>query len=91
MLEDEFVRTNETVYLVINWSKSNTMVFSKECTECKMKVEGVRLKQVRETVYLGVRLSWNGGMESQLEWRIGMAATASRGTESAIFWEQRVK
>ena len=21
---------------VINWSKSNTMVFSKECTECKV-------------------------------------------------------
>ena len=30
----------------------------------------------RETVYLGVRLSENGGMESELERRIGMAATA---------------
>ena len=30
----------------------------------------------RETVYLGLRLSENGGMESELEWRIGMAATA---------------
>ena len=41
-----------------------------------MEVDGVRLKQARETVYLGVRLSENGGMESELERRIGMAATA---------------
>ena len=41
-----------------------------------MEVEGVRLKQTRKTVYLGIRLSENGGMESELEWRIGMAATA---------------
>ena len=62
--------------LAINWSKSNTMVFCKEYTECKVEVEGVRLKQAREAVYLGVRLSENSGMESELEWRIGMAATA---------------
>ena len=59
--------------LVINWSKSTTMVFSKEYTECKVEVESVQLKQARETVYLGVRLSENGGIESELE-RIGMAA-----------------
>ena len=52
------------------------MVFCKEYTECKVEVEGVRLKQAREAVYLGVRLSENSGMESELEWRIGMAATA---------------
>ena len=35
-------------------------MFSKEYTKCKVEVDGVRLKQVRETVYLGVRLSENG-------------------------------
>ena len=52
------------------------MVFSKECMECKVEVEGVWLQQARKTVYLGVRLSENGAMESELERRIGMAATA---------------
>ena len=56
--------------LVINWSKSNTMVCSKECTECKVKDEVVQLRQVTETVYLGVRLSENGGMECELDRRM---------------------
>ena len=56
-----------------------------------MEVNGVQLKQVRETVYLGVRLSENGGMESELELRIGMASYHSRGTKRASFWEQRIK
>ena len=52
------------------------MVLSKDYTERKVGVEGVRLKQVREIVCLGTRLSVNGGMESELEQRIDMAATA---------------
>ena len=50
-----------------------------------MEVDGVRLKQARETVYLGVRLSENGGMESELERRIGMAATAVGALREPIF------
>ena len=71
--------------LAINWSKSNTMVFSNEYTECKVEVDGVQLKQARETVYLGVRLSENGGMESELERRIGMTATAVEALREPIF------
>ena len=71
--------------LAINYSKSNTMVFSKEYTECKVEVDGVRLKQARETVYLGVRLSENGGMESELERTIGMAATAVGALREPVF------
>ena len=33
-----------------------------------MEIDGVRLKQARETVYLGVRLSEDGGMERGLAW-----------------------
>ena len=47
------------------------MVFSKEHTECKMEVDGVCIEQAREMVYLGVRLSENSEMESELEWRMG--------------------
>ena len=71
--------------LIINWSKSNTMVFSKDHTECKVEVEGVTIEQARETVYLGVRLSENGGMGSELERRIGMAATTVRALREPVF------
>ena len=71
--------------LAINWSKSNTMVFSKEYTECKEVVDSVRLKQARETVYRGVRLSENGGMESELVWGIGIAATAAGALREPVF------
>ena len=71
--------------LTINWSKSNTMEFNKEHTECKVEVEGVTIEQVRETVYLGVRLSENGGMESELEQRIGMAATTAKALREPVF------
>ena len=66
--------------LVINWSKSNTMVISKEYMESKGEVEGVRMSKASEgdnILYLGVWLSDNSEMESELGWRIGMAATAA--------------
>ena len=82
--------------LVINWNKSNTIVFSKDYIrwnmECKVEVEGVRLEQVRETIYFGVRLSDNGEMESELQQKIGMAATAAGALhERASLWKQGVK
>ena len=52
---------------------SNTMVFSREPTECKVEVGDVQLEQAKETVYLGVRLSENGRIENELERRIGRA------------------
>ena len=61
------------------------MVFSKDHTECKVEVEGVTIEQARETVYLGVRLSENGGMESELERRIGMAATTVGALREPVF------
>ena len=61
------------------------MVLSKDHTECKVEVEGVTIEQARETVYLGVRLSENGGMESELEQRIGMAATTVWALREPVF------
>ena len=71
--------------LVANWSKSNTMVFSKEHTECKVEVDGVCLEQAREMVYLGIKLSRNDGMESELERRISMPATAVGALREPVF------
>ena len=70
--------------LTINWGKTNTMAFSREPTECKVEVGGVQLEQAKETVYLGVRLSENGRMESELE-RIGRAATVVGSLRKTVF------
>ena len=61
------------------------MVFSKDHTECKVVVEGVTIEQARETVCLGVRLSEKGRMESELERRIGMAATTVGALREPVF------
>ena len=39
--------------LLANWSKSNTMVFSKEHTECKMEVDGVCIEQAGDGIPRG--------------------------------------
>ena len=46
--------------LKVNWSKSNTMVFSRTPTECNIQIDEDRVKNVKETVYLGVKLSEDG-------------------------------
>ena len=50
-----------------------------------MVVEGVTIEQARETVCLGVRLSEKGRMESELERRIGMAATTVGALREPVF------
>ena len=57
---------------VNNWSKSNTMVFSKVPTECSIEIGGKRVKNVKEALYLGVKPSEDGKIESEVERRIGM-------------------
>ena len=58
--------------LKVNWNKSNTMVFSRVPTECNIEIDGERVKNVNKTVYLGVKLSEDGKMGSEVERRIGM-------------------
>ena len=58
--------------LKVNWSKSNTMVFSRVPTECNIEIDGERVKNVKETVYLGVKLSEDGKMGCEVERRIEM-------------------
>ena len=75
--------------LKVNWSKLNTMVFSGD---------GEGVKNVKETVYLGVKLSEDGKLESEVERKIGMTMQAvgamkkvyesreiSRETKVAVF------
>ena len=46
--------------LKVNWSKLNTMVFSRTPMECNIGIDGEGVKNVKETVYLGVKLSEDG-------------------------------
>ena len=43
--------------LKVNWSMTNTMVFSRAPMECYLEIDRERMKNVKETVYLGVKLS----------------------------------
>ena len=58
--------------LKVNWSKSNTMVFSTVPTECNIEIDGEKVKNVKESVYLGVTLSEDGKRRGEVERRIGM-------------------
>ena len=48
--------------LKVNRSKSNTIVFSRVLTECNTEMDGEKVQNVKETVYLGVKLSEDGKM-----------------------------
>ena len=43
------------------------MAFSSVPTEYNIEIDGERVKNVKETVYLGVKLSENGKMGSEVE------------------------
>ena len=38
--------------MTVNWRNTNTMVFSREPTECKVEVGDVQLEQAKERVYI---------------------------------------
>ena len=57
--------------LKVNWSKSKTMVFSRVPTECNIEIDGERVKNVKETVYLGVKMSEAKEWERDLEGGLG--------------------
>ena len=49
---------------------------SRAPTDCNLEIERERVKNVKETVYLGVKLSEDGKLESEVERRIGMTMQA---------------
>ena len=48
------------------------MVYSRVPTECNIEIDRERVKNVKEAVYLGVKLSEDRKMGSEVERRIGM-------------------
>ena len=73
----------------MNRSKSSTIIFSRAPTECNLEIEGERVKNVKETVYLGVKLSEDGMLESEVERRIGMTMQAV-GTMKKVYESREI-
>ena len=67
----------------------NTMVFSRVPTECNMVIDGEKVKNVKETVYLVVKLGEDGKMEGEVERRIGMTVHACGTCPIAAIWLPR--
>ena len=51
---------------------SNTTVFGSVPPECNIEIDGEKVTNVKEAVYLGVKLSEDGKMGGEMERRIGM-------------------
>ena len=59
-------------------------VFSRVPTECNMVIEGEKVKNVKETVYLGVKLCEDGKMEGEVERKIGITVQAVRAMKRCM-------
>ena len=83
--------------LAINWGKTNTMVISRKSTESNIEVEQHSVKNVNETVHLGVKISADGRMEGELDRRIGSAMSTFGSVKKNVFgsrelsWKAKVE
>ena len=75
----------------MNTEKTTTMVFSRKQVDCSMEVDGQKLENVGKQTYRGVILSEDGGMECDLEKRIGAALSAVGAVRSHVFESREVQ
>ena len=61
---------------------TTTMEVSRKHVECNVEIEGQRLTNVREQVYLRVALCEDNKMECELEGRIGAAMKSAGAVRS---------
>ena len=57
-----------------NWQKTRVMRIGRKKDVCTVEVNGQEVKQVEVMKYLGVMISSDGSMDSEVEQRIGMAS-----------------
>ena len=57
-----------------NWQKTRVMRIGKKKDVCNVEVYGQEVEQVEVMKYLGVMISSDGSMDSEVEQRIGMAS-----------------
>ena len=56
-----------------NWQKTRVMRIGRKKDVCTVEVNGQEVEQVEVMKYLGVMISSDGSMDSEVEQRIGMA------------------
>ena len=57
-----------------NWQKTRVMRIGRKKDVCNVEVNGQEVEQVEVMKYLGVMISSDGSMDSEVEQRIGMAS-----------------
>ena len=82
-----FATECEAAGMRIRTAKSETMVLSRKRVECTLRVGDEILPQVEEFKYLGVLFTSEGGMEREIDRRIGAAAAVMR----TLHWSVVVK
>ena len=57
-----------------NWQKTRVMRIGRKTDVCNVEVNGQEVEQVEVMKYLGVMISSDGSMDSEVEQRIGTAS-----------------
>ncbi|TWW79012.1 hypothetical protein D4764_10G0000420 [Takifugu flavidus] len=68
----------------ISTSKSESMVLARKKVECLLRVGEEVLPQVEEFKYLGILFTNEGGMEREIEGRIGAASAVMRALNRSV-------
>ncbi len=79
-----FAAECEAFGMRISASKSEAMVLSRKRVACPLQVGGVLLPQVEEFKYLGVLFTSEGGMEREIDRRIGAASAVMRSMYRSV-------
>ena len=78
-------RSNKDAQVSHQLGKTHTMVTSRKPTECNIEIEEHSLKNVNETVLLGVKISADGRMERELDRRFGRVMSIFGSLKKDVF------
>jgi hypothetical protein len=75
---DRFAEECELASMKVNTAKTETMVISRNHSQCTATVNGVTLRQVENFRYLGFTFSSDGTLDAEIDRRIGAASAVMR-------------
>ena len=74
---DKFASACVEAKMIINTSKTEVMVLTRQATECHVQVCAAQLRQVNEFKYLGVMFSSDGRQDKEIDRRISQTGAAA--------------
>jgi hypothetical protein len=75
---DRFAEECELASMKVNTAKTETMVISRNHSQCTATVNGVTLRQVENFRFLGFTFSSDGTLDAEIDRRIGAASAVMR-------------